>query len=191
MQWRVAIIGLLGLMLVGGCWLWQNSLQRARQHEYDLKVLHTVRRLETAYRSNMAQGQQAEWFNIYAYLLYQTEHQAISPYEVDRELGYDSHHPCACETLNLGWVRFKDGVVVSGLTIFWERPQPELMVPFCMDVNGKAGPNQSGHDVFIGRLYNRKPNTRAIFDWHSTHYGCPENTYVPVAVALNRLQASR
>lgn len=189
MPLKILAILFVGILLWVG-YMVGYQLQQARlQPMYDWKVQHTAKRLETAYRQNMAQGKQAEWFNLYAYLLYRVSHKRISPYAVDREVGYPPGHPCACERLNLGWVEFEDGVVVSGLTIFWDRPQPDLMVPFCMDVNGKAGPNQSGRDIFIGRLYNRQPNTQAYFDWHSTAYACPGQTYVPVDVALKRLKA--
>ena len=159
----------------------------AEQRLFDRKVLETVTLLEAAHRDNLAQGPQAEWFNLYAYLLYHVPHQKMAPYAVGDTLGYALDHPCNCGNLNFGWVQFKDGVVISGLTVFWEQPQPELMVPFCIDVNGPTAPNQSGRDVFLGRLYNRQPNTKAVFDWKSTHFGCEGKQYVPVEVALQRL----
>lgn len=175
------------LLCVVGFLAWRMyQFRELEQKGFDRTVVETVHILEAAQRDNLAQGSQAEWFNLYAYLLYHVPHRKISPYGVEAILGDGVNHPCNCSNLNLGWVQLQNGAVVSGLTIFWDHAQPELMVPLCIDANGSALPNQSGRDVFIGRVYNRLPNTKAVFDWKSTHFGCVGKQYVSVQSVLNR-----
>src|SRR5689334_10402362 len=87
---KISVILFVGILLLAGYMFWQQRQQARLQPVYDWKAQHTVERLETAYRQNMAQGKQAEWFNLYAYLLYRVPHKRISPYDVERELGYPS-----------------------------------------------------------------------------------------------------
>lgn len=169
----------LGYFLAVGAPQKPSDAQRALLKE-------TVNWLETTHQRNLAQGKQAEWFNVYAYILYHQDYVAISDQSAQTGEGYAASHPCGCPYLSEGWVKLQNGVVISGLTAFWAFATPDLMVPLCIDLNGAKGPNQTGQDVYLGRLYNQKPNGLAQFDWQTPHYGCPGQHYPSIQAVIKQ-----
>ena len=184
MNKSIAYLLLILTLFLSGIVLFGPQLQSFDKQQSQIRLRSSVQLLEKTYRNNLNQGKDAEWFNLYAYLLYYGHYRKIGTASVMSEYGYPPNHPCACETIADGWIELPNGVVISGLTAFWSHPQPVLMVPFCIDTNGKQGPNLSGRDVFLGRLLNQAPNQKAFFDWKSIGYACKGIYYESVDKGL-------